>query len=755
MAAYAQIPAASVPVSTEPTPAQAPPSGPSASSQERGSVARLLSIASRAMPTLLLAAVLCAITFGAAGGLQQEATTTVEILLTLGAGLVAAVAILLAPAGKRVDGSWPVILLFACVALSAVSVAWSVSPDASWQYTGRMLAYGALFGASVALVRAAPRQWNAVLGGVALSAVIVCGYALANKVLPAQLDPQETYARLQAPYEYWNATGLAAAMGIVACLWLGARRAGNAVLSALAYPATGLLMVTLMLAYSRGSLAVALVGAALWLIIVPLRLRGAVLLIVSGVCAGIVVAFDFSESALSSEEVPLAERVAAGHKLGVLLLAMLIVLAAIGIAIGFFTGRRAPAPVTRRRLGGLLIAMLLAGLLAGVGALSLTHRGLTGTISHDVSALTNPNAPVPANTPGRLTSAGSVRARYWKWAIEVFEEHPALGAGADGFATAHLRFQSPNVIVTHAHGYLVQTLADLGLAGIAITLALLIAWMIAAGAATHPLNRRWSKWRWTKAKLPYSPERIALLTMLCVVATFGVHSLEDWTWYVPGTACVALLCAGWLAGRGPLERPLAAGAPRWRHLRSGPVTRPRVAAAAVVVLAALLIAWVQWQPQRSASSSQEALALLPGEPQAALAAARTAVSRDPLSADARFALATVQSAMGRRLAARSTLQRAVKLQPSNPQTWLTLGRYDRSRNPKAAVRELRAALYLNPQSIPTQNEYVLALRAEKAAASVQGSRRGVAARTRLRSGGASRSQAGNGAPRGGRQRRRS
>ena len=45
--------------------------------------------------------------------------------------------------------------------------------------------------------------------------------------------------------------------------------------------------------------------------------------------------------------------------------------------------------------------------------------------------------------------------------------------------------------------------------------------------------------------------------MLCLVVVFGVHSLVDWTWYVPGNACVALLCAGWLAGRGPLEATAA------------------------------------------------------------------------------------------------------------------------------------------------------------------------------------------------------
>ena len=61
----------------------------------------------------------------------------------------------------------------------------------------------------------------------------------------------------------------------------------------------------------------------------------------------------------------------------------------------------------------------------------------------------------------------------------------------------------------------------------------------------------------------YTPERIGLLSMLCLVVVFGVHSLIDWTWYVPGVACVALMCAGWLAGRGPLAAiPPLLSAPR-------------------------------------------------------------------------------------------------------------------------------------------------------------------------------------------------
>jgi tetratricopeptide (TPR) repeat protein len=231
--------------------------------------------------------------------------------------------------------------------------------------------------------------------------------------------------------------------------------------------------------------------------------------------------------------------------------------------------------------------------------------------------------------------------------------------------------------------------------------------------------------------------------MLCVVVAFGAHSLVDWTWYVPGNACVALLFAGWLAGRGPLSRlgagrsasgaaaqdgssSRAAWAPQ-RPLGSlAELPRSRVAVAVAVIVAVLLAVWSQWQPQRSEDARQQALALLASNRPAALAAAQTAVDRDPLSVQALFALSAVQQASGEPALARATLQRAVRLQPSNPEPWLHLGLYELASDQRAALSDLEAGIYLDPQStspelisgprassrsIEIQNAYIQALRA--------------------------------------------
>ncbi len=689
---------------------------------------------------MAIAAVLCAISFYAKGGLNLESMTATEMALTIASGLVLAFAAVTLRGGSPAYGLWPALLLIALAALTALSIVWSVQPDASWRDTGRMLAFAAVFTAAIVAARMAPRAWPALLGGVTLASVLVCAWALLGKSLPGQFPEAARFARLYEPYGYWNALGLTAAVGAIGCLWLGARRSGHALLSALAYPAMGVLLVTLLLAYSRGALVALVIGLVLWFALVPLRLRGAAVLLAGGLAAAAIAAWDFSTHALSAEGVTAAESSSAAHELGALLVAMVVALTLVGIAAVFVSGRRAPDPLLRRRAGAVLLGLVAAAIIAFAGALAVSHRGFTGTISHGLHSLTDTHAKVP-NTPGRLTAIASVRAQYWNEAVKVWKAHPALGAGASGYEVARLRYRTGPLPVKHAHGFIVQTLADLGIAGLLVTVALLIAWMAAAGRATHPFNRRWPTWGEIRGgarplwkALPqlegryYGPERIGMLSLLCIVAVFGVHSLVDWTWYVPGDAVVALICAGWLAGRGPLR----AGQSSAVRLPQGRPAPLRLVLAAVAVLAVLLVAWTQWQPQRSEAARLDALAKLERHPAAALSSAHAAVSRDPLSVEALFTLASVEKGIGQTAAARATLQKAVRLQPSNPRTWLTLGQFDLTSTPQAALQELRAGIYLNPELISAEalsrgeqeavqvyNDYIVALRATAAPAPVK------------------------------------
>ena len=666
-----------------------------------------LSVPTPAVQTLLtagLAAIVCAVAFGADGGLNVGRTTPTEIGLVLGGGIAVATALLLAPRRERLWGSGPLALLLALAVLTALSITWAASPSEAWIETNRTLAYAAVFAAAVALAHSVPGRWSAVLGAITLSAIAISAYAVLTKVFPGALNPDETFARLREPFGYWNSVGLAAALGVPGCLWLGTRRSGHQALNALAYPALGLLVLTMLLSFSRGAVLAAVLGAAFWLATVPRRLRGAAVLIAGVAGGGLIALWAFAQNALTDDRVPVDLRNQAGLQLGLLLVVMLGLLAAAGLAVGFARAARAPSLHTRDRAG---VALLVGLALIPVGvtiALAVGERGLPGSVSARWKQLTDPSAKLPRNDNSRLTAAGSVRARYWDEALRIFGDNPGIGVGAGSYATVRKRYRTDDPAVRHAHGYVVQTLADLGLAGVAVSLALLAAWLASAARATG-LRRR-------DRGRPFTPERIGLLTLVAVVVVFGVHSFLDWTWFVPANAAVALLAAGWVAGRGPPghDREATAQGPGARtgpggglaeRLRAGSRDRMRAACAGATLLLVVLAAWAVWQPLRADTMTQDALDSLDrGNADVARAQAQRAHEIDPLALDPLFTLATIETATGRDAAARRALADAVRLQPDNPDPWVRLADFELNtlQRPAVALTAIRPALYLDPRS---------------------------------------------------------
>src|SRR3954447_21307281 len=653
----------------------------------------------RVTPDVLLplgiGVLLAAIALRGGGGLQLQPTTEVEMALDIAGGLIVACALLVG-SGRRAAHGMPALLCFAALAgLTIASVLWSVNPSDSWLEASRTLAYVVVFGTAMVFVRFAPQRWAAIVGSTVVASTIICAYALLTKVFPGALNPDEIYARLREPFGYWNAVGLFAAMGAPGCLWLGARRSGHAAINALAYPALGLMILTLLLAYSRGGLLALAIGLGLWFVLVPLRLRGVAVLVASALGALFVAIWAFSQDGLSKDRMAIDQRAAAGHELGLLLIVMVVVLLGAGLAIGFALAQRAPRLDTRRAAGVAIIVVLALIPIAGAVGLSLSSRGLGGSISHGWKQLTDPHASTPPNDPGRLTAVGSVRARYWNEALKMWKGHPGKGVGAGGYATLRPRYRQDDLEVRHAHGYVVQTLADLGVAGMLVSVGLLGFWLLAATSAVG--RQRGTGWVGT-----YSPERIGLLTLLTVVVIFGVHSFVDWTWFVPGTAVVALLCAGWLAGRGPLlPEPTATSGAFVEELRAGLRSRPRAALAAGALLVGLIAAWATWQPLRAQDSSDAALAALERKDiKAARADAQAAEDRNPLAVEPLFVRSVVEQQAGDTAAARRALEDAVKLQPTNSEPWLRLAGFalNVDHDVAQAKAALGPALYLDPRS---------------------------------------------------------
>jgi hypothetical protein len=708
---------------------------------------------------LALAAGLCAEAFVTTGGVALGANTWAEVvLIVVGAALCAAA--LLYTTEARLWGAGSLVLFGGLAALTLASISWSVQPANSWVEADRTISYLAVFAGALALARLAPRRWPALVGAIAVLSTVLAGYALLLKVYPASLDPGEVIGRIRAPFDYWNAVGLMAALGLPACLWAGARRGGNIVLRALTVPAVALLIVALILSYSRGALLAALIGVGLWFALVPLRLRALMMLALSAAGGAAVTLWALDTHPITHDMVPLRARTIAGHSFGLALLLMIVLLAAAGLAAVTAMDQAKLSGSLRRRVGVVLLVIAACVPVAGVGLVAASSRGLTGEISHVWDQLTNTRGG-EGNSAGRLVQLSNSRAGYWSEGLKVGSHDLLRGVGAVGYGTARTRYSRDKLIADHAHSYVIETFADFGLIGVLLSLGLLIAWAIATGrtlSAMLPrrLARGLSALRARRARAPddgtavgprapaasppvvqftaeHARERAGLQTMLAVVVVFGVHSTIDWTWFIPGVTVPALICAGWLAGRGPITRRVQAAKARaplqlvHGRLR---VNEPlRLAGVALIAALALVCIWMTVQPLRSSDADEASVnALAGGKLKLALSDANTALAREPVSVEPLWNLAAIYGTLGDTHQAKTELIDAVRLQPSNYSTWLQLAEFDlQVGNPREALALLDAALYLYPYSPETLSAAVQAraqiLQHQNAAARPRGHRR--------------------------------
>ena len=198
------------------------PAGPSSS--ETAGRTRRLSAGTNFVLGLGLAALLTLLALTSMAGADIGSTWSEIGLTAVGAGVGVGVIVF---GARSTAFSGVVVGLFAVLtAFTALSIIWSIRPDQSWLASNQMLAYLAAFGGAAGLARICPGRWPAVIGGLAAMATALSAYALLVKVFPT-LDTTDTLGRLQAPFGYWNATGLCAALGLAPCVWVGARRGGH------------------------------------------------------------------------------------------------------------------------------------------------------------------------------------------------------------------------------------------------------------------------------------------------------------------------------------------------------------------------------------------------------------------------------------------------------------------------------------------------------------------------------------------------
>jgi hypothetical protein len=431
-----------------------------------------------------------------AGAICAWALLALAVLLVPGSPL---------PPARAARGA--LLALTALAAWTWIAASWSSSPAGADQELELVLTYLPALAAGAILWRERPMA-RAVEPALAGGALVVIGYGLSGRLLPGIVHLQASQragGRLEQPLTYWNATGALAAVGLVLC----ARLAGDATrpraLRIAAAAAAAPLGVGTYLSFSRGAIICLVAGLAALVAIDRTRtqLRAAAIALGAAVLAGAAAGPFGAVRALHH-----------GHATAEGLVVFALLLAIAGVAAAFQA--RAPAgaaPLALRAAPAIAIVAVLA--VIPYAAVVIAERG--GSSSEAAFGATN----------ARLSDVGGHRLRYWRVAIDVAADHPIAGAGPGAFAVEWLRRRTIDERVRNAHSLELQTLADLGIVGLAALAAFLAATALAAAGALR-----------ADRALAAGPAAGAL--------TWALHAGLDWDWEMPALTLVAIALAGLL-----------------------------------------------------------------------------------------------------------------------------------------------------------------------------------------------------------------
>jgi len=406
----------------------------------------------------------------------------------------------------------------ALAAWTWASTAWAPLPDAAGDDAERAALYAValLAGAALWRPRAAAR---AVEPLAALGILVVIAYGLSGRLLPELVELSASASaggRLEQPLTYWNATGALAAVGAVLCARMAGDRERSPVLRAAAAAGAVPLLLGLFLTFSRGAIAALAGGLLVLVVLAPAReqLRAGVTVLAAGVPPVVAAALSPAVRALEGSG-------RAGQGLGVL-----AVLVAAMAGAAWLTSRAARAEQrAAARTGTLALPRW-----AGAAALGATVALVLVPVLAARGAAAEERDPRFGARTARLGSVSSDRYAYWEVAARTWAEHPLAGAGASAFQVAWLRDRTIPGGARDAHSLPLETLAELGLAGL-----LLLG--TAAGGVVLCARR-------VQAADPGLAAGPA-----AALAAAGLHACLDWDWEIPALTLVALTLAALLVAR--------------------------------------------------------------------------------------------------------------------------------------------------------------------------------------------------------------
>ena len=426
----------------------------------------------------------------------------------LGAWVLVVIALLAAPrALPRGRATWLALGglgLFA--AWTLLSITWAPIAGNAYHAGQLVVLYlGALLAATM-LLRGRETQ-RAVEPALAAGALIVIGYGISERLLPGALHfarSASAQGRLEQPLTYWNAMGELAALGFVLCARIAGDGTRPAILRSATAAAAAPLGLGLYLSFSRGALFAGAAGLVALVVLAP-RLEQLIAMastiVAGGLAAAAAAPFGGVTALLGSP--------ATRERQGAIVLGLLVLItAAAGVSQWYLTRRRPREIRLPRQAPWIAVGVICAGLALAIvaGAKEQTKQPLGAGAS-------------------RYFTLQSNRYAYWRVAMRAFDTEPLRGVGAGGWSVWWLRYRTIPEFAQDAHSLPLQTLAELGVVG----LALLAAFLAGIGFAARTAQR-------AAPALAAGP--------IAGFVVYVTHAPLDWDWQMPAVTLVAMVLAG-------------------------------------------------------------------------------------------------------------------------------------------------------------------------------------------------------------------
>lgn len=533
-------------------------------------------------------------------------------------------------------------------ALTVLSLAWASDDGRAFSEIVRVLSYLGLFAAIVLASR--PGRARFWLVGLALGLGVVAIFALGSRLEPSIFPDDEvgtrisnTRALLSYPLGYWVGTGVCMSLALTLFAWLssaGVTRWGRALATA-ALPAP---VLALFLTSSQVAVVTLAAGLLVLLAMGPRRAQlmvglalgsaGAALLLLKAVTGPELLNADMLSTAAAKRQ---------GHELAGLTVLVSAGVGAVRFALDAWAEsfQVALKPARNARRAGLALAALT--LVTATYALSPLER------LRSFTAPPPPGADNATVTSSFANVSSSGRYQFWEAAIDGLRSEPLTGLGAGQYESWWAQHGTLAVFIRDAHSWFLETLAELGLPGLALIVGFVAVVLLAARRA-----------RKDGSDDPALPAAVAVFVAGLMAASI------DWMWELPAAFAPVVLAAALLTG--PALGPRLRRAPSRFGLGVGVLL---IGWLAILASAATLVMEAKLNDSRDAFDR--------GDLRAAIEDAEEASSVQPWAAAPYLQRARLLEQAGDLAGAERAAMEAVERAPNDLVAWEDVARIQRAR----------------------------------------------------------------------------